>query len=75
MTRATLFIPSVGGDAQELLQVVKGFKGVQLKGVLLGPANHDFSLGGVGEVGVEGLRAYETDGIGVRGGVVYLDVF
>ena len=30
--RVTLFIPSVGDDAQESLQVVKGFKGVQLKG-------------------------------------------
>ena len=52
MTKVTLFIPSVGDDSQESLQVLKGFKGVQLKGVLLGPANHDFSLGGEGKVGV-----------------------
>ena len=30
--RITLFIVGVGDDAQDLLQVVKGFKGVQLKG-------------------------------------------
>lgn len=41
---------------------------------MLGPTNYDFSLGGMEKVGGRGLRAYGTDEVGVRGGVVYLDV-